>query len=116
MRSSTKVFLFLITLLALLMTAVAKAESPTEDRLVITMGRLTTTGTFAIQVITLENKTSKWFSRISVECGFYAGSLLAGVGHAAIENIEPRSQAHKSAFTLNCGDADHVKCRINDAE
>jgi hypothetical protein len=92
---------------------VAMAENSTENGLVITLGRLSITGPYATQVITLENKTSKRFSRISIECGFYARSLLVGVGEAHIKNIEPRSNAHGEAVAMDSGDADNTKCRIN---
>ena len=103
------------TIFAVLLTAglIVGPDSFAQDSgLVLTIGRLRTASAGAIQVLSVENRTSKSYSRIHVECGFYAGSKLVGSGGASFHDVQPGSLAHNDAVALGASDADNVKCRI----
>jgi hypothetical protein len=79
-------------------------------------GRLRTNSVGASQVLAVENRTSRRFSRIHVECGFYAGKILVGSGGTSFHDVQPGSIAHDSAVAIGASDADNVKCRIESQE
>jgi hypothetical protein len=82
--------------------------------LVLTLGRLATKPNVgANQIISVENRTSRIFARIEVECGFYAGDKLVGNGNAIISALQPGSTGHSNLFSSSAGDADTAKCRIS---
>jgi hypothetical protein len=83
-----------------------------DSGLVLTIGRLHTSQAGARAVLAIENRTARAFSRIRVECGFYAGSQLVGNGGASFDDVQPGSIAHNDAIDLGASDADNVKCRI----
>jgi hypothetical protein len=98
---------------ALLIAGFSGGSSIAQDSgLVLTIGRLQTNQAGARAVLALENRSSRTFSRIRVECGFYAGSQLVGSGGASFDDIQPGSIAHNDAVDLGASDADNVKCRI----
>jgi hypothetical protein len=80
--------------------------------LVLTLGRLSTNPDSARQVLAIENKTSRSFSAVGIECGFYAGNRLVGNGYTAVDDLAPGSLAHSSVLAVHANDADNVKCRI----
>jgi hypothetical protein len=94
----------------------ATASSAAEDGLALTIGRLSTNEAAASQVISVENKTSRNFSRIHVECGFYAGNNLVGSGGASLHDLQAGTIGHDDVVALNAGDTDNVKCRIESAK
>lgn len=97
---------------ALLIAGFGGSVVAQSSGLVLTVGRLHTSSGGASQVLAIENRTSRSFSRICVECGFYAGKDLVGNGGATFGDVKPGSIAHNNAVALGAGDADNVKCRI----
>jgi hypothetical protein len=77
-----------------LLFLLATASSAAENGLVLTIGRLSTNSVGADQVISVENRTSRKFSRIHVECGFYAGNKLVGSGGTSIHELQPGTIGH----------------------
>jgi hypothetical protein len=92
-------------------TATAIAQ---EAGLVLTLGRLETKPNIgANQVISVENRTSRIFARIEVECGFFAGDKLVGNGRTIISALQPGSTGYSNSFSSSAADADTAKCRIS---
>jgi hypothetical protein len=70
------------TIFAAFMIAGVSVGIAQDSGLVITLGRLETNSSGAKQILAVENKTSRNFSYIHVECGFYAGASWLGLeGH-----------------------------------
>ncbi len=94
----------------------AATSSAAENGLVLTIGRLSTNSVGADQVISVENRTLRKFSRIHVECGFYAGNELVGSGGASIHELQPGTIGHDHVAAINASDTNNVKCRIESSE
>ena len=89
------------------------AAEESSPGLILTQGRLfLSTGGYTHQVVSVENKTTRTFESIEVECGFYAGTQLLTSDYAYIEGLEPKSLGHKDVTTSNAGGATSAKCRI----
>ncbi len=72
---------------ALLLLLCVAGSAAQEGELILTLGRLTTNSMGATQVLSVENKTSKNFERVEVECGFYSGTKLVGNGSAFVHEL-----------------------------
>ena len=105
--------MFLSVLLLLATCGLLRAE----DGLVLTTGRLQSSNTgFALQVVSVENRTDKSFELIVVECGFYSRNNLVGSGQGGVENVQPGTIAHGNIIAMSgAPGADNAKCRVVDA-
>jgi hypothetical protein len=95
-----------VWLVFVLVLSVTTASVAQDAGLVLTLGRLSTDQYGASQVISVENRTSRSFSIIEVECGFYAGNKLVGNGDAIIRELRPGSTGHSNAASFTAADAD----------
>ena len=101
-----------ITIVFMVVTAV----NAQDTGIVLKMGRLSQSGSSAVQVVAVENRTSILLKLVQVECAFYQGDQLTASGVKSLENIRVGDTGSTEVQGRNAAGATSTKCRIVMAE
>jgi hypothetical protein len=104
------------TLVAVTIVFMAGTAVNAQDPIVLKMGRLSQDGSFAVQVVAVENHTSIFLKLVQVECGFYQGDQLMASGVKSLENIKAGDTGFTEVQGRNAAGATSTKCRLVLAE
>ncbi len=98
--------------IALATCTVATAD---DHSLTLRMGRLSLQNRKAIQIVKVQNLTSRSFQWIDVECGFFNGKELVNSDTSGVENLPPGKTDIANVISFNAPGTTSAKCRIDGA-
>jgi hypothetical protein len=75
-------------------------------------GQITHDGSYSTQIIAATNKTGMDVDTLWVECGFFRGPALLGVGKGYAENVKPGQTVYIEVSSNHADNADRSDCRL----
>jgi hypothetical protein len=83
-----------------------------QQGLTLTVGRLTYSGTYIHQNISVKNETSNVVRDVKVECGFFKNGELIAASSAYVENIITNTSGFVTVLERTDVSPDRAECRI----
>jgi hypothetical protein len=83
-----------------------------QERLIIELGRLSFSGRYSKQVVSVKNGTANGIQDIRIECGFFNGVQLIAASQSYLENLAPGSTGFAEVLANTDMAADRAQCRI----
>ena len=75
-------------------------------------GKLSISGDYANQMLTVENKSSQKLESVLIECGFFNVGELLAIGEHVVRNIQPGSVGYGEVISSHAGETTRTDCRI----
>lgn len=101
--------------LGLLLSLAAPQLSSAQDGLTLTMGAFSQHGDFLKQVLSVTNKSGRFYNFVTVECGFFDHGRLVATSSDLISKLADGTTGFGSAITYSAtvnDKVDNVQCRI----
>jgi hypothetical protein len=84
-----------------------------RGRLVLELGDLANSPKGATQPLSLKNDSLEIVANVEIQCGFFAGSTLLGVGSASARDLKPGFSTRADIVVSEVAAADSVRCQIS---
>jgi hypothetical protein len=93
----------------------AAGSAMAQNGLTLTVGKLTFTGQYLKQVVSVKNETTNAIRLMKIECGFFHEGQLIAANSGYLENLAPGSSGFTEILTQSSVSADRAQCRIVEA-
>jgi hypothetical protein len=87
-----------------------------QTGLTLAIGQLSSSGTFAKQVVSVKNETARAFQFIKIECGFFSQGRLIAADFGLIQNLSSGGTGFTQVLASASANADTSQCRISEAQ
>ena len=104
-----------VALFALLFVFAANSAMA-QNGLTLTVGRLSFTGQYLKQVVSVKNDTTNVIRVVKIECGFFHEGQLIAADSGYLEHLAPSSSGFMEILAQSSVSADRAQCRIVEAE
>jgi len=101
-----------LVLTGTLFLMIAKDHAFAQNGLTLIMWRLTYSGSYIQQVVSVKNDTVNLVRIARIECGFFRGDQLIATGTTHVQNLAPASTELSEALARSDVAADRAQCRV----
>jgi hypothetical protein len=101
-----------LVLTGTLFLMIAKDHAFAQNGLTLIMWRLTHSGSYIQQVVSVKNDTVNLVRIARIECGFFRGDQLIATGTTHVQNLAPASTGLSEALARSDVAADRAQCRV----
>ena len=87
-----------------------------QQRVTLSVGRLSYSGIYVQQNVSVKNDNSFLIRLVQIECGFLSKGELIATDHTYLENIAPNTTGFRTVVAMSGIDPDRAECRIVSAQ